>query len=49
MSTQYVTIKVLYETRRLLRLIAAMTGEQLIEVVNRLATEELKRLESQSK
>lgn len=39
-----VTIKVWFDTRKLLRLIAAMTSENLMEVVHRLATAEWERL-----
>lgn len=40
---KYVTIKVLEDTRRLLRLIAAQTGEQMIQVLQRLCAAEWER------
>lgn len=36
----YVTVKCYAETRRLLRLIAAQTGEQMVQVMDRLCREE---------
>lgn len=44
MEQDTVTIKVWTETRKLLRLISAMTGETILEVVQRLASSEWSRL-----
>lgn len=41
----YVTIKLYVDTRRLLRLIAAQTGEQMVQVMDRLCREEWKRVQ----
>ena len=41
---QYINIKVWLETRRKLRQIAALTDKNMVEVVDKLATEELQRL-----
>jgi hypothetical protein len=46
MGKESVTIKVWIETRKLLRLISAMTGESILEVVQRLASEEWKRVQN---
>ena len=40
----YVTVKCYPETRRLLRRIAAETGEQMVQVMDRLCREEWARL-----
>lgn len=40
----YVTVKCYVETRRLLRLIAAQTGEQMVQVVDRLCREEWSKI-----
>lgn len=40
----YVTTKMYTETRRALRLIAAQTGEQMVQVMDRLCQEELRKL-----
>lgn len=40
MKHEFTTIKVWTETRKLLRLIAALTGESLVEAMHRLASEE---------
>jgi hypothetical protein len=45
---KYVTIKVLEETRRLLRLIAAQSGEQMIVVLQRLCSDEWERVKEHS-
>lgn len=37
----YVTIRIWEDTRRLLRLIAADSGEQMVEVMDRLCREEM--------
>ena len=42
---QYTNIKVWLETRRKLRQIAALADKNMVEVVDELATEELKRLQ----
>lgn len=39
------TIKVWEETRKLLRLVSAMTGETILEVVQRLASQEWERVQ----
>lgn len=41
-----VTMKLWFDTRKLLRLIAAMTNESIMEVVHRLAQAEWDRLNS---
>lgn len=41
----YVTIKLYADTRRLLRLIAAQTGEQMVQVMARLCQEEWNRIQ----
>lgn len=43
------TLKVWDDTRKKLRLIAAMTDTTMIEVVDSLATSELKRLQEEQK
>jgi hypothetical protein len=40
----YVTIKLWEETRRLLRLLAADSGEQMVEIMHRLCEEEWERV-----
>lgn len=40
----YVTIKLHTDTRRLLRLIAAETGEQMVQVMQRLCAAEWERI-----
>lgn len=45
MEHEFTTIKVWVETRRLLRLIAALTGESLVAALHRIATDELRKLE----
>ncbi len=42
--SDYVTIKLYADTRRLLRLIAAETGEQMVQVMDRLCQEELEKI-----
>ena len=39
----YVTIKLYAETRRLLRLLAAQSGEQMVQVMQRLCQDEWER------
>lgn len=41
----YVTIKLYANTRKLLRLIAAQTGEQMVQVMDRLCREEWLKIE----
>lgn len=43
MSESYTTIKIWQKTRKLLRLIAASTGERIVEVMHRLVTAEWNR------
>ncbi len=43
MADKKVNLKVTEETRRLLRIIAALTGEQIMDVVHRIAAAELER------
>lgn len=40
----YVTIKLYTDTRRMLRFIAAQTGEQMVQVMDRLCREEMLKL-----
>jgi hypothetical protein len=40
----YVTIKLHEDTRRLLRLIAAQTGEQMVQVMDRLCRDEWSKM-----
>lgn len=42
--SEYVTIKLYAETRRLLRLIAAQSGEQMVQVMQRLCADEWERV-----
>lgn len=44
----YVTIKLYADTRRLLRLIAAQSGEQMVQVMQRLCENEWARVRSKS-
>jgi hypothetical protein len=43
-NEKYVTIKIMLETRKLLRLISATTGEQIVQVAQRLAAVEWRKL-----
>lgn len=43
MKEPYTTIKIWTQTRKLLRLIAASTGERMVEVMHRLVTAEWDR------
>jgi hypothetical protein len=45
----YVTVKLHADTRRLLRLIAAQTGEQMVQVMDRLCREEWAKIEGAAK
>lgn len=42
----YVTIKLHADTRRLLRLIAAQSGEQMVQVMHRLCEDEWRRIKA---
>jgi len=44
----YVTVKLHADTRRLLRLIAAQTGEQMVQVMHRLCEREWDSIRDQS-
>jgi hypothetical protein len=46
---EYQTIRVWTRTLRSLRLIAALTGERMVQVLDRLITEELRRIQEQEK
>lgn len=48
-KVETVTIKVSEDARKALRLIAALTGESIIEVVDRLAKTEAERLMKEQK
>lgn len=43
----YVTVKLYEETRRLLRLIAAENGEQMVQVMQRLCESEWRRIQQE--
>ncbi len=45
MSELFTTIKIWAKTRRLLRQIAALTDESMVEVLDRLAVAELQRIQ----
>ncbi|HEX9412544.1 MAG TPA: hypothetical protein VF916_03495 [Ktedonobacterales bacterium] len=51
MSTppDYQTIRIWTRTVRALRLIAALTGERMVQVLDRLVAEELRRVRDQEK
>jgi len=44
MKHEFTTMKIWADTRKLLRLIAALTNESIVEVIHRLAVAELKRV-----
>ncbi|NIR50849.1 hypothetical protein GWN42_20425 [candidate division KSB1 bacterium] len=44
-TKQFTTIKIWIETRRKLRQIAALTDRNMVEVIDDLATKDLKRLQ----
>jgi hypothetical protein len=44
MKHQFVTIKVWVETRKALRLIAALSDETIVEAIHRLALAEIERI-----
>jgi hypothetical protein len=45
----YTTIRIWPRTLRALLLIAALTGEQMVQVVDRLVNDELKRVQDQER
>jgi hypothetical protein len=45
MPPEYQTIRIWTRTLRSLRLIAALTGERMVQVLDRLITEELRRVQ----
>jgi hypothetical protein len=45
----YQTIRIWTRTLRSLRLIAALTGERMVQVLDRLVTEELRRVQEREK
>jgi hypothetical protein len=49
MPPEYQTIRIWTRTLRSLRLIAALTGERMVQVLDRLITEELRRVQEQEK
>jgi hypothetical protein len=51
MSTppEYQTIRIWTRTLRALRLIAALTGERMVQVLDRLVAEELRRIHEQER
>ncbi len=49
MDTTLVTFKLWAETRKLFRLISATTGETIIQVAHRLAEQEWKRLQNDTR
>jgi len=46
---EYQTIRIWTRTLRSLRLIAALTGERMVQVLDRLVTEELRRVQEREK
>jgi hypothetical protein len=46
---EYTTIRIWTRTLRALRLIAALTGERMVQVLDRLITEELRRVQEREK
>ena len=46
---EYQTIRIWTRTLRSLRLIAALTGERMVQVLDRLITEELRRVQEREK
>lgn len=47
MSERYQTIKILRETHRLLKVLAAKTGESMLDLIDRLAKQEEQRQDAQ--
>jgi hypothetical protein len=45
----YQTIRIWTRTLRSLRLVAALTGERMVQVLDRLITEELRRVQEREK
>jgi hypothetical protein len=46
---EYQTIRIWTRTLRALRLIAALTGERMVQVLDRLVAEELRRVQDREK
>ena len=46
---EYQTIRIWTRTLRALRLIAALTGERMVQVLDRLVSEELRRVQDREK
>ena len=44
-TPDYQTIRIWTRTLRMLRLVAALTGERMVQVLDRLITEELRRVQ----
>ena len=49
MPPDYQTIRIWTRTLRSLRLIAALTGERMVQVLDRLITEEVRRVQEREK
>jgi hypothetical protein len=49
MPPEYQTIRIWTRTLRALRLIAALTGERMVQVLDRLVARELKRIQEQER
>lgn len=49
MPPEYQTIRIWMRTLRALRLIAALTGERMVQVLDRLILEELRRVQDREK
>ena len=49
MPPEYQTIRIWTRTLRSLRLIAALTGERMVQVLDRLISEELRRVQDREK
>jgi hypothetical protein len=48
-TPEYQTIRIWTRTLRVLRLVAALTGERMVQVLDRLVTEELRRVQEQER
>ncbi len=48
-SPEYQTIRIWTRTLRALRLIAALTGERMVQVLDRLVAEELRRVQEKER
>lgn len=46
---EYTTIRIWTRTLRALRLLAALTGERMVQVLDRLITDELRRVQEREK